>query len=308
MKISVVIPTWRRPVPLRRCLGALSKQTRLPDEVLLVVRADDDETRAVVDEVELALPIEVVTPPADGVVSALNAGFDAATGDLIVITDDDTEPRPDWLARIEPHFLADARLGGLGGRDQIVGSTERVATPEELAVGRVHWFGRVVGNHHLAAGGARDVDILKGVNMSLRREALGARRLTSALRGHPVQHNWEIELCLALRSEGWLLRYDPAVEVLHHEAQRPAGERERAMSDQERFDAVYNQTLAVVTYLRGPRRFIATAYAFLFGTRQNPGPVLALETTLRGVPPRKALAMMRVATAARRSAVRHWRR
>lgn len=292
---------------MRRCLGALALQARLPDEVLLVVRSDDEVTRGVIADIEMPAPMRIVTPPGDGLVTALNAGFDAAAGEVIVVTDDDSEPRPDWLARIETHFLADERLGGLGGRDRIVGSDERAAQPDELAVGRVHWFGRVVGNHHLAAGDPREVDILKGVNMSLRGAALGTRRLTAALRGHPVQHNWEIELCLGLRSEGWLLRYDPAVEVLHHEAQRPAGEREAEMSDREHYDAVYNQTLAVVTHLRGVRRLSAVSYALLVGTRHNPGPVLALESVLRGTPPREALGKMRVATNARRSAVRHWR-
>lgn len=307
MKMSVVIPTWRRPRSLRRCLDALAEQTRPADEVLLVVRADDEETRGLVGGITFPVPMRVVTPPGEGVVTALNAGFDDATGDIVVVTDDDSEPLPDWLQRIESHFRADKGLGGLGGRDRIVGSVELAPAPEDLVVGRVFWFGRVVGNHHLAAGEPREVDIIKGVNMALRRTALGSRRLDPALRGRGAQHNWEMELCLGLRSEGWVLLYDPAVEVLHHEAQRPVGEREQLMSAQERFDAVHNQTLALVTHLRGLRRLAAVAYALAFGTRDNPGPLLALETALRGTPPRLALERMRVATTARRAAIRHWR-
>jgi len=37
MTITVLIPTYRRPQDLARCLEALQKQTRLADEVLLVV-------------------------------------------------------------------------------------------------------------------------------------------------------------------------------------------------------------------------------------------------------------------------------
>lgn len=37
----------------------------------------------------------------------------------------------------------------------------------------VQWFGRVIGNHHLGTGGVREVDILKGVNMSFRQTAPG---------------------------------------------------------------------------------------------------------------------------------------
>ena len=44
MKITVLIPTYRRPKDLGRCLEALQKQTRPADEVLVVVRNTDAET------------------------------------------------------------------------------------------------------------------------------------------------------------------------------------------------------------------------------------------------------------------------
>ena len=310
MRISMLIPTWRRPKPLRRCLQALATQTRAPDQVVLVVRADDEETRGLLAGLELPYPVQVVEPPRTGVVAALNAGFDAVEGDVVAIADDDTEPLPDWLAKIEAHFEADPQLGGLGGRDRIVGSDEQPPVPaDQLSVGTVLWFGRVTGNHHLAAGPPREVDILKGANMSWRTAALGTHRINPALRGRAAEHNWEIELSLAIQADGWRLVYDPEVELLHHEAPRPFGERERQMSAQERFDAVHNQTLALASHLRGARRLRALAYDFLFGTRQNPGPVLALETVLRRTAsPGETLGRLRVATRARFAALRQARR
>lgn len=44
MNISVLIPTYRRPKDLARCLEALKKQKRVPDEVLVIVRNTDAET------------------------------------------------------------------------------------------------------------------------------------------------------------------------------------------------------------------------------------------------------------------------
>ncbi len=101
----------------------------------------------------------------------------------------------------------------------------------------------------------------------------------------------------------------PAVEVLHHEAERFGGQREELMSEEERFNAVHNQTLALLRNLSGGRRFVAIAYALAIGTREDPGPALALESLLRRRgPAREVLARLRTATAGRRAALRTWRR
>jgi cellulose synthase/poly-beta-1,6-N-acetylglucosamine synthase-like glycosyltransferase len=242
-------------------------------------------------------------------VAALNAGFDRAGGDVVAITDDDTEPLPDWLSRIEAHFAAEPKLGALGGRDLVVGTDAAGEGDTGLVVGSVLWFGRVTGNHHLAAGPARHVDIVKGANMAVRGAAIEHKRIDTALRGTGAEHHWEIDLSLAIESAGWALVYDPAVAVLHHEAERFGGQREEQMSEGERFDAVHNQTLALLKNLRGRRRFVATAYGLLVGTRADPGPALALELLLRGDLPRRQVgSRLRTATAARRAALREWRR
>lgn len=305
----MLIPTWRRPDSLARGLEALRRQQRQPDQLVLVVRGDDEQTRRLLDEVEMPFPLEVVAPAATGVVAALNAGLDRAGGEVIAITDDDTEPLPDWLARIERHFEANPTLGALGGRDRVVGTAEDGPGDPGLPVGQVRWFGRVTGNHHIGAGPPREVDIVKGADMALRRAALGEKRIDTDLRGTGAEHHWEIDLSLAIQSRGWTLLYDPAVEVLHHEAERFGGQREDRMTPRERFDAVHNQTLALLRNLRGRRRLLATAYGLLLGTRADPGPALALEQLLRGGAPRAEVwERLRTATRARCAALREWRR
>lgn len=304
----MLIPTWRRPESLSRCLQALRAQDRQPDEVILVVREDDEGSHRLLSGLTFPFPLEIVAPGAGGVVAALNSGFDGVSGDVVAITDDDTEPLPDWLARIEAHFAADPGLGALGGRDRIVGSGSEGEGDSGLIVGRVRWFGRVVGNHHLAGGPPRRVDIVKGANMAVRRAALGSRRIDTALRGQGAEHHWEMDLSLAIGAAGWKLLYDPAVEVLHHEAERFGGQREERMSDRERFDATYNQTLALLKNLSPLRRLLAVSYGFLVGTRADPGPVLALELLIARTPAGEVARRLRTATAARRAAFREWRR
>ncbi len=39
--LSVIVPTYRRPDEVIRCLKALENQNRLPDQVVVTVRPDD---------------------------------------------------------------------------------------------------------------------------------------------------------------------------------------------------------------------------------------------------------------------------
>src|ERR1700754_469447 len=162
MKITVLVPTFRRPDDLMRCLAALERQHRAPDEVVVVVRPDDHATHACLDAhgaknvagnvtrnvTTKRLPLVVAPVELPGQVAALNRGLDAAMGDVIAITDDDAAPHADWLARIEAHFAADPKLGALGGRDW-VHEKGGVLNGSRERVGKLTRSGKLIGNHHL---------------------------------------------------------------------------------------------------------------------------------------------------------------
>jgi len=307
--VSVLVPTWRRPESLARCLDALEGQVRTPDEVVLVVRDDDDQTRDMLARrSSSSLPIRIVAPDREGVIAALNCGFDQANGDLIAVTDDDTVPNPDWLQCIFRRFAGNPDLGALSGRDRVVAEDGYLEATSEPVVGRIRWYGRVIGNHHLGSGPMRDIDILKGANMALRRAAITHLRIDPALRGKGAEPHWEIDLSLALKATGWRLAYDPAIGVDHYAEARHVGQREDAMSPHERFDAVHNQAYALLKGLSPVRRLTAFAYGVLVGTRADPGPLLFPMLVASGQSPHDALGRTRVATTARIEAFRSWGR
>jgi GT2 family glycosyltransferase len=306
MKISVLIPSWRRPDSLARCIDGLEAQERRPDELVLAIRADDAETREMLAGRRPPFPLEIATPGAPGLLAALNTGFDRVTGEIVVATDDDTVAHPDWLARIERRFEADPRLGGLGGPDRMVLQADQPLVSADTGVGRVRWFGRVVGNHHVGAGEMRDVDLLKGANMAFRTSALGDRRIDTALRGGGTQQHTEIDLCLGLRRDGWTLAFDPAVRVDHYEEPRHGGERENQMSAAEHHNAIHNQTYALLKNLPPLKRLVTFSYGLLVGTRDNPGLLLAIERVLSRRPSASKSSSLRVNSSARLSALKSW--
>jgi glycosyltransferase involved in cell wall biosynthesis len=299
--ISVLIPTYRRPQALSRCLGALAAQTRRPDDVVVVVRDVDQETRAYLAARDgVPVPVRVVTVATPGVVAAMNAGLEAIDADIIACTDDDAAPRPDWLARIEWHFQQDERIAAVGGRDWIVGS-DRV----RAVVGRVQWWGRIVGEHHCGVGPPRDVDILKGVNMSFRRSSLAHRRFDTRLLGSGATVHFELSMALALRRAGWRLIYDPEVLVDHTQAPRIDEVQRNEFSPRALHDAVHNETLALLEHLPSARRRVFIVWAFAVGTRGAPGVIqwLRFILTRQSFPTRRLLASWQ----GRVSAWRRWR-
>jgi glycosyltransferase involved in cell wall biosynthesis/GT2 family glycosyltransferase len=278
--ITVIIPTYRRPIDLIRCLEALKRQERPATQVIVVIRESDTETWTALRSFDVEnLPLQTVKVEVPGVVAAMNLGLEAAQGDIIAFTDDDAAPRSDWLTRIEAHFLQNDRLAGVGGRDWIhtggLGSNSLETGSREIdsreTVGRLQWFGRVIGNHHLGVGSARSVDVLKGVNMSYRRSAIAHLRFDSRMRGTGAQVHFEAAFCFRLRRAGWQLLYDPLVAVDHYPAQRFDEDQRQSFDPIAKANAVHNETLALLEYFSTFQQLIFGIWAILVGTRDALG-------------------------------------
>ena len=271
MKLTVLVPTYRRPDDLARCLKAIQAQTRSADEVLVTVRDIDADTWAFLETLDPAyLPLKVLTVTVPGVVAAMNLGFESASGDIISVTDDDAAPHADWLERIEAYFLADEQVGGVGGRDYVYHG-DLLEEGSKAIVGKVSWFGRVIGNHHIGTGIAREVDVLKGVNMSFRREALANLRCDERLKGSGAQVHFEMALCFGVKQKGWKLIYDPPVAVDHYPAQRFDEDGRQSFSAIATSNAIYNETFVLLNHLSPIQGSIYLLWASLIGTRSNFG-------------------------------------
>lgn len=237
----------------------------------MVVRDTDAETWQFLAEYKADnLPLHIVKVTQPGVVAALNAGLAAVEGDIVSITDDDAAPHPDWLERIAAYFSCDSRLGGLGGRDWIYHGS-KLEDESRLVVGQLQWFGRVIGNHHLGVGEPREVDILKGVNMSFRTQAIGQLRFDQRMRGTGAQVHFEMAFTLALKRAGWKMIYDPNVAVDHYPAQRFDEDQRNNFNEIAFINLVHNETLVLLEHLSFIRRIVFLFWAVFVGTCDSLG-------------------------------------
>jgi glycosyltransferase involved in cell wall biosynthesis len=205
LKLSVIVPSWKRVDYLEHCFRGLASQRRQADEVILGLREGDTASFEWLKHQQLySGTLKVATVSVPGVIAAMQAALDLAEGDIICNLDDDAEALPDWLERMEKTLLAHPELGGLGGRDLLTYLSESERDQNlQAQVGIVTWFGRQVGNHHCGKGPLRQVTTFKGCNAAFRGELLKRFGYDHHLRGTGAQLHWEVALSLDIQNAGY---------------------------------------------------------------------------------------------------------
>jgi GT2 family glycosyltransferase len=107
--ISVIIPNWNGAHHLPTCLNSLRAQIHDDVEIIVVDNASTDDSLEV-----LARYPEVRTvllPTNRGFTGACNAGFEAASGDVQALLNNDTEVDSAWLAHVAAAFESHPEVG-----------------------------------------------------------------------------------------------------------------------------------------------------------------------------------------------------
>jgi GT2 family glycosyltransferase len=268
LTVSVLIATYARPAGLKAAVESLLQQSLAPDEIVIAMSSGDHATRSVLDKLTAslnpALPrprVRVVTTVDNTVSAKENAAMAAATSDVVCFLDDDAVARPEWLARLLAHY-ADRAVGAVGGRD-VLQHAGQAPDPGVRRLGRLRWFGRLHTNHHRLSQGVREVDFLKGCNMSFRRELL--HPIDSRLLG-VIPYGFEIDMGLEVRAAGHRIVYDPEAAVDHY----ASSDMSAARSDLA-YVVNHNQTYILLKHSRLWRRVAFLFYTFVLGDRNTIG-------------------------------------
>ena len=133
MKLSIIIASYNRAESLLQFLRELSHQI-VPEgvewEAVIVDNNSTDGTNSALRPLVEQNPqrYKYRLESRQGKSIALNSGLRAATGEILVFTDDDCIPDPNWLATIAREFASDPDLGVLGGRVELFDKQDRPVT------------------------------------------------------------------------------------------------------------------------------------------------------------------------------------
>ncbi|MBV9598427.1 MAG: glycosyltransferase family 2 protein [Chloroflexi bacterium] len=218
VRLSLVIPTYQRAADAERCLLSVQRQT-LPDfEVLLVDNSPDATLRSRIDALNAAarVPARYVHEPRLGLHNARHAGARAASGDVVIFTDDDAEFDPGWLAAYAGCFEAHPEMAAAGGR---VLPTWEARPPAWLcaAIQRDPNMFPALSLLDLSPEFRLSADgIFFGVNMAVRRDVLfAAGGFNPEIFGDRWLGDGETGLNRKLWSRGELVGYVPDALVYH---------------------------------------------------------------------------------------------
>lgn len=100
---------------LEDTLLSLVKQTRIPEEVIVVDNGSSDNTKEIAANFSGKLNIKYILEREKGVPAARNTGIKSSSGDIIAFIDDDCLADKEWLHYLELPFLKDPSIGMVGG-------------------------------------------------------------------------------------------------------------------------------------------------------------------------------------------------
>ena len=116
--VSIVIPAYNEERTIRACVVAAIEQTEPADEIIVVDNKSTDSTRAMLTALKIEFPdapiVILEQNDVQGITATRNAGFNAATGDVIGRIDADSILEPEWVAEVKVLF-SDPTVGAATG-------------------------------------------------------------------------------------------------------------------------------------------------------------------------------------------------
>lgn len=200
---SVLICTYNRGDLIDGTLRALIEgQNRAPDEIVVVNGGGEHDCAAVIEKWQRAFPAlrEIKTRNVN-LATSRNIGLPQCKGDIILQTDDDAEPFPDWVERLTLEHERHPEAGVIGG-NVVDASGEGLL----FKIADATTFTHFVGDSFVEA------NTVPGVNSSYKKKVIEqvGEYDTQLFRGEDVDYNWRC------RKAGYKVLSFPDIKVYHH--------------------------------------------------------------------------------------------
>lgn len=234
MKISVIICTRNRPDDLKRTISSILKQSRLPDEFIVVDSSDEPSLAGYLNSSSLPFPVRYFHT-APGLTLQRNIGIRNSSTDALCFFDDDVELDVDYLDQIERVFSEDGNhnIGAVGGRikntNEVIVSTLKVRLEkavfgwirfifglEDYGSGKYRLSGMPTFPHKRKIAGM--CETLTGCCMAFRREVFDRIEFDEKLPGYGLME--DVDISKRTLDAGYGIFYEPSAALNHNESPR----------------------------------------------------------------------------------------
>jgi GT2 family glycosyltransferase len=199
-RVAVAVPTRNRASALARCLEALEAQTIARELEILVVCDGTDAAPRIAEVVRGSQRARLLVQDQAGPGSARNLAARAAAAPILLCTDDDCTPQPDWAERLAAAIEHGA--DGAVGRTLNGAPQSAIATASQLVV------------THLQEQTLREGGVYGAANnLGCRTEALQRVPFDPAFRFAGGDRDW----CARAADAGLELVYEPEACVVHRQ-------------------------------------------------------------------------------------------
>lgn len=199
LTLSVIVPTMNRPADVEALFASLVRQTRIPDEVIVVDQSTNNLTKIAVLDARRShsrkpMLVRYVEQAEKSLVKARNNGLSLAAGSVISFLDDDVVLSDDYFERVMARFEADPSVGALSGNTLVSKkpagwkwALRRLLMRAFLLSGfdgkmTSSGFGYPVYEREIDR--PIEVDFLPGCNMNFRRSAIEGERFDEWFTGY----------------------------------------------------------------------------------------------------------------------------
>lgn len=209
MKISVILPNYNGATTLPRVIPALQAQSLPASEIIVV---DDGSTDNSLEILSRYPEVKVLRQFNSGAPAARNKAIQAATGELVVMIDNDIIPTTDFLrahhATHEQHAGPKTAVVGLTRWDQSLKLTPFMRWLEN---GAQFDYQRLAGKSEV------DFQAFYTSNLSIKREFIEKNLFDESFRLPGATAYEDTELGYRLSGLGMKLFFNPAALSYHHE-------------------------------------------------------------------------------------------
>ncbi len=204
-KATIVIPTYNGADRIGRCLEALLPQTAGKNiEVLVIDDGSTDDTIAVCHRFA---GVRVISQNNAGPATARNRGAQEAQGEILLFTDDDCVPFPNWVDAMLAPFSDPFTVGVKG--------VYRTAQPQLTA----RFVQLEYEDKYRMMAGQPSIDFIDTYSAGFVRERF--LEIGGYDTSFPVACAEDVELSFRMSSRRWLMKFVPGATVYHSHPDKP---------------------------------------------------------------------------------------